>query len=215
MAKSSSSVPTTVPSSVTTRNRPVSGDRSRVRGRDDAGSRSRADSPLHHVVVEVDPRSAGAIGEAFAQKMQRLVERFSFEVSERPCSTANVEQLVGAPLATRDLGHDLLGEDIDGVFRNRDVVEPPGTNGSDQGHALDEFVAGQREQSTFRRLAERVTGPANPLQKRRDGSGRADLNHKINEADVESQFQRCSCDDRFELPGLEPVLGVEPPVRGD
>src|SRR5690606_1383585 len=77
----------------------------------------------------------------------------------------------------------------------------------EQRRALDELVAGQREQPPLRRAPEPVPGPADALQERGDRPRRADLADEVDVADVDAELERGRRDDGLELPRLQALLG--------
>ena len=62
----------------------------------------------------------------------------------------------------------------------------------------------------FRHAPEPVARAADALQERRDPVRRAELADEIDVADVDAQFERRRRDERFQLAGLQPLLGLEP-----
>src|SRR5690606_14447585 len=73
--------------------------------------------------------------------------------------------------------------------------------------ALDELVAGQREEPPFGHPSEPVARPADALQERGDRARRADLADEVDVADVDAELERRRRDDGLELAGLEALLG--------
>ena len=68
----------------------------------------------------------------------------------------------------------------------------------------------------------RVARASDALQQRRDPMRRSDLADQVDVADVDAELERGRRDERLQLPGLQPRLGVEPlllrqaaVVRGD
>ena len=55
-----------------------------------------------------------------------------------------------------------------------------------------------------------MAGAADALQQRGDAVRRADLADEIDVADVDAELERRRGDERLQLPGLQPRLGVEP-----
>ena len=87
---------------------------------------------------------------------------------------------------------------------------------------LDQLVARQREEPALGGGADRVPGATDPLQQRRDRARRAELADQVDAADVDAELERGGGDQRAQLAGLEPALGLEaliarerPVVRGD
>ena len=82
-------------------------------------------------------------------------------------------------------------------------------HGADQRGALDQLVAGGREEAALRREAEGVAGAADALQEGRDAARRADLADEVDAADVDAELQRGGGDERLQLAVLEALLDVE------
>ena len=57
-----------------------------------------------------------------------------------------------------------------------------------------------------------VARAADALEQRGDRAGRADLQHEVDLADVDAELERGGRDQRAQRAGLEPLLGVEPPL---
>ena len=125
-----------------------------------------------------------------------------------------VEQLVRPPFPGRHLGHDLLGQDVEGQARRVDGVEPPAAHRGEQGGALDQLVAGQRVQAALGRAGPAVVGPADPLQEGGDAAGRADLAHQLDRADVDAELQRGRGHQGAQVAGPQAGLDPVPAVLG-
>ena len=85
--------------------------------------------------------------------------------------------------------HHLLGKHVQRPGRDGQGIQIAPANGPAEGHALGQFVAGQREQPSLGRAAHRVAGAPHPLQQDPDGPGRADLADQVDHTDVDTQFQ--------------------------
>ncbi len=140
----------------------------RVRGRRDPSPRSSPHATLHQVVMQINPAAPGSRRQPFAQKLQCFVKVLTREIAEWPRTTTQRKQVVRAPLPTGNLADDLLRQHINRSNRNRNDIQLPGADRSNECHALHQFVASQREQSPFGSLTQRVTGSPDPLQKRCD-----------------------------------------------
>ena len=117
-----------------------------------------------------------------------------------------LEEVVGAPLGRSGLGDDLLGEDVERSHGWLDRIEAPGSHAGEQGGALDQLVAGQREQPPGRCAGASVVGAADPLEEGGDRARRADLAHQLDRSDVDAELQRGRGDQRLELTGAQPGL---------
>ncbi len=127
-----------------------------------------------------------------------------------------------ALLGRGDLGHQLLGQDVERGDRWLQQVEPALPHGGEEGRALHELVARGRVQPARRRAVAVVVGPADPLQEGADGPGRADLAHQFDRADVDAQLERGRGHQRAQVAGPQARLDDAPArrreaavVRGD
>ena len=132
------------------------------------------------------------------------------------------EEVVGAPLLRRDLGHDLLGEDVERQLGQLDGVEAAAVHRSEQRGALDQLVARERVEAALGRAGPAVVRAADALEEGGDAAGRADLAHELDRADVDAQLERRGGDQRPQLAGpqsgldaVAAVLRQRSVVRGD
>src|SRR5690606_22908098 len=88
-----------------------------------------------------------------------------------------------------DLGHDLLGEDVERGDGGLERVERALAHGGEQGGALDQLVAGEGEQPALGHAVAAVVGPADPLEERGDATRRADLADELDRADVDAELE--------------------------
>src|SRR5207248_1226755 len=100
--------------------------------------------------------------------------------------------------------------DVQLVLRNLELIELATAHRIEQGRALHELIARKREQPALGRAAHRMPRTADALQERIDGASRAELTDEIHVPDIDTELQRRSGDQHFELAAFEPVLGVEP-----
>jgi hypothetical protein len=164
------------------------------------------------VVVQVGAPPAPPGLDAVGHQVHDLVELLPLEAGVVGGPAHEVEQLVGAPLLGGDLGHDLLGGDVEGQAGELHRVESAGPHGGQQGRALDELVAGEGEEAALRRPRPAVVGAAHPLEEGGDAAGRADLAHQLDGADVDAQLERSGGHEGPEVagpqPGLDPVAAL-------
>ena len=95
------------------------------------------------------------------------------------------------------------------------TIELAAAHAVEQRRALDQLVARQRKQPALGRAADRVAGAADPLQEARDRARRAELADEIDVADVDAELERGGGDQRLQLAGLQPLLGIEPLLLGE
>ena len=121
-----------------------------------------------------------------------------------------------------DLGHQLLGQDVERGDGRLEQVEPALTHGGQQGGALDQLVAGRRVEAARRRPVAMVVGPAHALEEGADGPGRSDLADQLDRTDVDAQLERRRGHQRAQVAGPQARLDDAPAgrreaavVRGD
>ena len=132
------------------------------------------------------------------------------EVAIRPGAPHQRVELVLAPFARADLGHDLLRQHVERLLGDREPVELAAADAVEQRRALDELVARQRKQPALGRAVDRVAGAADALQEAGDRARRAELADEVDVADVDAELERGGGDQRLQLAALQPLLGVEP-----
>jgi hypothetical protein len=89
------------------------------------------------------------------------------------------------------------------------VIELASPHAVQQGCALHEIVARQREQASLRCPADRVPRAPNPLEKSVDRTRRAELAYEVDVADVDAKLQRCGRHQHLQLTALQALLGIE------
>jgi hypothetical protein len=109
----------------------------------------------------------------------------------------------------RDQSDDLLSENVQWLYRNRDSIELSGPNRPDRGGALHQVVARQRVKDPFGNRSAPVARTADPLQQDSQCSRRADLAHEIDVAYIDSKLQRRGGDDDRQLSAFQFLLDIE------
>ena len=112
-------------------------------------------------------------------------------------------------------GDDLLGEDVERRGGRVDAVEAAGVDGADEGGALDELVAGRREEASLGGEAERVAGAADALEEGGDAAGRFELADEIDRADIDPELKGSGGDECLHFAGLEAAFETETAVFGE
>ena len=115
----------------------------------------------------------------------------------------------------RDLGDDLLGDDVEGEVGELDGVEPTGAHRGEQRGALDQLVARQRVEPTLGRAGAAVVRAADALEERGDAAWRADLAHELDRADVDAELERRGGDERPQVAGAQAGLHPVPTFLGE
>ena len=131
-----------------------------------------------------------------------------------PGAPQAVEELRLLPVLRRDLGDDLLGEDVERRRGNDEPVELAAPDAVEERRAFDQIVARKGKEPPLGRAVDRVARAADPLQKRRDRARRAELADEVDVADVDAELERGGGDHRFQLAALQPLLGRKPPLLG-
>ncbi len=169
-------------------------------------------APVDRIVMDACAAPAAARGESARDHLDDLVVRAAVEIAIRMGSPQQREELVGIPILTRGLGHDLLGEDVERRFEHLDAIELAFLHRPEERRALQQLVTGHREKPPLRRAVDRVSGPPHALQEGRNAPGKAQLTDQVDVPYVDAELERRRRDQRFEVAALETPLGVEPPL---
>ena len=197
------------------------GDRAARGERREPRARTRPRFTVDRVVEHVAAALTAPGLHAVRRELDHLVERLAGEIAVRRGAAHQLVELVGAPLACADLGHDLLGQDVERQHRRLDGVEDPGAHRAEQRGALQQLVARQGEEPALRHAGARVVRPADPLQEGGDAARRPDLAHQLHRTDVDAQLERRRGDERRQLArrvrldAMAAVLREAAVVRGD
>ena len=143
---------------------------------------------------------------AAGQQVEHGGEHVVGDVGETGRAAHEGGQLRHRPLLHGGGGHDLLGQHVERVAQvarllDEALAHPPHDDGG-----LEQVAAVLGEDGALRRLADRVTGPADALQAPADGAGRLDLDHEVDRAHVDAELQAAGGDQAAQLAPLELVL---------
>ena len=168
---------------------------------------ARPEATVDGVVVEVGTPSAPSGLDAPGGQLDHLVERLAVQVGEG-CGTAHqVEESVDVPLpGGGDLGHDLLGEDVQRSDRGMEHVEVAGADRGQERGAFHELVAGHRVEAPGRCPLHVVVGPPHPLQEGGDRPRGADLADELDRSDVDAELEGGGGDEGPKVARPEPLL---------
>ncbi len=171
--------------------------------------------PGQHVgrAVPHDPRPQ--LGELFAgvapgEHVEHRVQHGSGQlpVGRGP---AHERQQVGAgPVVLGAHGDDLLGEHVQGVGGDAQLLDRAGTHALDDHRRLHEVAAELGEEDPAGGGSDLMAGAAHPLQGAGDRRRRLDLHDEVDGAHVDAQLQAARRDDRREPAALEVVLDGRP-----
>ena len=158
-------------------------------------------------MVEVGAAPAPSRLDSPRDQVEHPVEVLPGEVGVRCRRPDHVEEGIDPRLGGGgDLGHQLLGEHIEGSDRRLQHVEPPGPDPRQQGGALDKLVAGERVEPPGRGALELVVGPPHPLEEGADGPGGPDLAHQLDRSHVDAQLERGGGHQRPQVAGPQALL---------
>ena len=165
---------------------------------------------MHFVPMDERAPAASPRREPVGGHRHDRIEVTSCETSERPGTLHQGEQFVLAVGARSGFRDDLLRQDVERRILRDDRVQFAMANRPQQRRAFHEVVSRHREQAALRYADDRMAGPSDALKKRRDPVRRPDLTGQIDVPDVDAELERRRRNERFELPRLEPRLGIEP-----
>src|SRR5262249_45336107 len=105
--------------------------------------------------------------------------------------------------------NNLLCQDVHRRFGNSEAVQVTLTNSADKRGAFEQVVARGGKKTAFGYGATPVPRAANALQSAGNGARRANLANQVDAADINSQFERSSCDERTDFSRLQFFFGSE------
>ena len=95
--------------------------------------------------------------ESLGQHLYNGVELRSLEMAIGIRAAHQREEPVHRPVLARGLGDDLLRQHVELLLAHDETIELAATDGMEQGGALDQVVAREREQAPFRNADDGVT----------------------------------------------------------
>src|SRR5207247_5245357 len=155
------------------------------------------------LLVEPDLREHLDVWIARREVVEDRKEVLLRQVVEAMRPPDELERLVDVPALLERHRDQRLGEDVEGVARDVDPVDPGVVRGLRQGRALHEIPGLERDHSPDRGVAVCVARASDPLQALRDGLRRADLHDEVDVPDVDSEFEGGGRDRRLQLTVLE------------
>jgi hypothetical protein len=148
-------------------------------------------------------RASPALGaKTIGEHLDDAVEFFARQISIGPRRTNELEERIFIPIFGGSGGDDLLGENIQRLFRNQQTIKLTASNTTQQRSAFDEFIATQRKDTAFRHTATFVLRATRALQQRRDGARGGELADEINRPDVDPKLERSRGNQRFQFTAL-------------
>src|SRR6185312_6497346 len=140
------------------------------------------------VVVDQGAPPAAPCGEALGEHAHEIIELGALQVAVGIRALQESEELIDIPLARRDFRDNLLREHIERLGRNVQAVELAAADTIEQRRALDEVIAGQREEAALRRSTQAVTGASDALQQCSNGPRRSELTDEVHIADIDPEL---------------------------
>ena len=175
---------------------------------------ARPQPAVDRVVVQVSPPPPAARLDAPAHQRDHVVEVLAGQLGVRRGPPGHRPERFDLTLVGGGhLGHQLLGQHVEGRHRRFEQVEPPLAHRRQEGGAFDELVPRRRVETAGRRAVPVVVRPAHALEERADGARRADLAHQFDRTDVDPEFERRRRHQRAEVPGAQPRLDDAAPGR--
>ena len=200
----------------------VVGDRAAAGDGGQSGALAGPQSSMNTVAMQIGSALTAPRGVTFGQHADDSVEVIASQVSIGPGPGHRAVEFVLAEVLASEHRDYLLGQHIQRLLGQLQLVKIAAPHRVDQGDTFDQIVAAGREQPPLGQAAGKVPRAADPLQKTGNGAGTAQLTDQIDLADVDAQFQRSGGNQRLQLAALQPVLGGEPlffreaaMVRGD
>ena len=149
-------------------------------------------------VVTNQRRAATALGaKSFGKYVYDAIKLFARKISIRPGSADQLNQIILIPISCGSCGDDLLGQDVQRPFGNRQSIKLTAIDAAQQRRAFDQLIASQRKNAAFRQAAALVLGATDALQQCGDGTRAAQLANEIHGTDINPQFQRSGGHERL------------------
>ena len=179
--------------------------------------RSRA--AVQHAGGAVPDQPRAQLGELLAgiAARQHVEHRFQDrpgQAGERGGPPDHPVQLVHVPVVHRGHGHDLLGEHVERVARDAQLLDLATLHPPRDHRRLHQVPLVLGEDHAAGHVTDVVPGPAGALQPAGHRRRRFHLDHQIHRAHVDAQFQAGGGDHGGQPPGLERLLDLGPFLPG-
>src|SRR5215510_8856286 len=99
------------------------GNRAAIGYRRQASAATSTEAMIDRIMVQVSPAASTARGEAFRQHADNFVKFFTGKISKGISTTYHFEQCIFCPFFRRDGGDNLLRQNIQRLFRNRQMIQ--------------------------------------------------------------------------------------------
>ena len=154
-------------------------------------------------------------GVAAAEQVEGGVEGGAGELGVGRGAGHEGVHLVDVPLVHRQHRHDLLGEHVEGVGGDRELLDGAAAHPLDRHGRLGEVATVLGEEDPAADLADLVAGAADALERARDAGRRLDLDDEVDRAHVDAELEAAGGDHAGQAPALEVVLDHRPLLLGD
>ena len=114
------------------------------------------------------------------------------------------------PVGHGNHGHDLLAQHVKGMLRYLRGLDPARPHLPDRDRRGQQVGPMGREEHAFAHSVQTVSGAPEALQTGGAGGGTPDLDHQVDAAHVDPEFQTARCDNSRQTTGFERVLDDGP-----
>ena len=143
-----------------------------------------------------------------AQKIQGGFVGAAGQGRERGTAPHGVKPRLGVQGLQRTGRHGVLGEDVQRIGRHPHGFDLTGDHALHAHRAADQIGAVLGQQHAAGDFADLMAGPADPLQPAGHRRWGLDLDHEIDRAHIDPEFEARGCDDGPQPSGLEVVLDL-------
>src|SRR5690242_6630131 len=105
---------------------------------------------IHSVMMDQRRAPAAFSAKTVGQHLDNAVEFYPGEVSIRPGSARELEQFGFIPIVSRARSHNLLRQNIERLFRNKQAIQFAAPDRSQQGGDFNKLIPSQRKDSALR-----------------------------------------------------------------
>ncbi len=151
----------------------------------------------------------------FGKHLQHVFVIGAVEIPVGVGPSKRVVELLFSPLVGGGRGDDLLSEDVERSLGNLESVELPFADAAHERRALDELVAGRREEDSLGSRGEKMPRAADSLQEHRERARSSDLTDQIDRTDIDPELERGGRDHRLDDPALQLVLRAKAKPTGE
>ena len=160
------------------------------------GAGAAPDDPVDPVPHDAGPELAELLGRvAPGQEVEDVVQDLVGQVGVGRAAADDRGQVVDGPLVQGDHGHDLLGQDVEGVAQVAGRLDGARVHALDDDGGLQQVGPVLGEDAAPAGLADLVAGPADALQAAGHRARRLDLDDEVDGAHVDAQLEAAGGDE--------------------